>query len=92
MQHLKEDIIRPIEDIKKSYWRHFIHAKSLTYQEVEVGCKATKQKWGWQSWEEGLTELEVFHKIKSTQTNMDSTREFYKISKKSKIMIIGVWS
>jgi hypothetical protein len=59
-QHLKEDIIRPIEDITKSYWRHFIHAKSPTHQEVEVGCKATKQKWGWQSWEEELTELECF--------------------------------
>jgi hypothetical protein len=45
MQHLKEDIIRPIEDIKKSYWRHFIHAKSPTHQEVEVRYKATKQKW-----------------------------------------------
>jgi hypothetical protein len=44
MQHLKEDIIRPIEDIKKSYLRHFIRAKSPTHQEVEVRYKATKQK------------------------------------------------
>jgi hypothetical protein len=43
IQHLKEDIIRPIEDITKLYWRYFIYAKSLTHQEVEVGCKATKQ-------------------------------------------------
>jgi hypothetical protein len=70
MQHLKEDIIIPTEDITKSYWIHFIHAKSPTHQEVEVGCEATKQKWSWQSWEEGLNELEVFHKLKSTQTDM----------------------
>jgi hypothetical protein len=84
MQHLKEDIIRPIEDITKSYWRHFIQAKSPTHQEVEVGCNATKQKWSWQSWEEGLIELEVFHNIKSTQTDMASTlrfRKFYKLPK-----------
>jgi hypothetical protein len=43
-QHIKEDIIRAIEDITKSYSIHFIHAKSSTHQEVEVGCKATKQK------------------------------------------------
>jgi hypothetical protein len=44
MQYFKEYIIRPIEDITKSYLRHFIHAKSPTHQEVEVGCKATKTK------------------------------------------------
>jgi hypothetical protein len=44
MQHLKEDIIRPIYDITKSYLRHFIHAKCITHQEVEMGCKAIKQK------------------------------------------------
>jgi hypothetical protein len=95
MQHLKEDIIVPIEDITKSYWRHFIHAKSPTYQAVEVRYKAAKQKWSWQSWEEGLTELKVFHNIKSTQTDIASTlrcREFHKISKKYKIIEIGVWS
>ena len=47
----QKDIIRPIEDITKPYWRHFMHAKSPTHQEVEVECKATKQKWSWQSWE-----------------------------------------
>jgi hypothetical protein len=44
IQHLKEDIIRPIEDITKSYRKHFIQVKSLTHQEVEVECRATKQK------------------------------------------------
>jgi hypothetical protein len=44
MQHLKENIIRPIEDITKSYLRYFIHAKSPTHQEVEVRYKAAKQK------------------------------------------------
>jgi hypothetical protein len=42
IQHLKEDIIRLIEDITKYYLRHFIHAKSPTHQEVEVRYKATK--------------------------------------------------
>jgi hypothetical protein len=95
MQHLKEGIIRPIEDITNSYWRHLIHAKSSTHQEVEVGCKATKHKWSWQSWEEGLTDLEVFHNIKSTEIDMALTlrcREFYKLSKKSKIIKIEVRS
>jgi hypothetical protein len=57
MQHLKEDIIKPIEDITKSYWRHFIHAKTPTHQEVEVRYKATKQsevdkveRKGWLNW------------------------------------------
>jgi hypothetical protein len=95
MQHLKEDIIKPIEDITKSYWRHFIHAKSPTRQEVEVRYKATKQKWSQQSWEEGMTELEVFYKIQSTQTGMASTlgcREFHKLFKKYKIIKIRVRS
>jgi hypothetical protein len=42
-----------------------------------------------------MTELEVFHDIKYTQTNMASNligREFYKLSKKSKIIKIGVRS
>jgi hypothetical protein len=42
MQHLEENNIICIEDITKSYLRHFIHAKSPTHQEVEVGYKATK--------------------------------------------------
>jgi hypothetical protein len=44
MQHLKEDIIRPIEDITNSYLRHSIHVNSPTHQEVEVRYKAAKQK------------------------------------------------